>query len=187
MPDETIGKRIRRMYEAKGLKRYGFAKRLGVAYTTVNNWERDENPATPELETLKRVADLLGCAVSDLTGPGSQSASAPVASEPETHPDTEHLPTIVVEFLSSGQGGHVTPDERAALASYVTRGAAFKGGFTLEKLGAFLRALRAGDTTAPSEPRRDEVEAKRKEQDEALKAKGLRKFGATAPAGPKKR
>ncbi len=61
----TLGRRIWACRLAAGIRtRKLFAERMGVAFTTADNWERFN--AVPELETLGRIADLVGVSVEDL-------------------------------------------------------------------------------------------------------------------------
>jgi transcriptional regulator with XRE-family HTH domain len=57
--DEEIGARIRRERVARGWTHEELAARMGVNWRTVHRWQAGQLPA---LETLKRLADVLGVA-----------------------------------------------------------------------------------------------------------------------------
>lgn len=62
---ESIHKRIRRLREAKGLSQQALAKLSGVAYQSVQEWEREGGTA-PSRKRQQAVANALGVGVSEL-------------------------------------------------------------------------------------------------------------------------
>lgn len=59
-----IGTRIKRIRMDKQLSQKAVAKTLGIPYSTYSNYEN--NNREPNLETLKRIADVLGVSISYL-------------------------------------------------------------------------------------------------------------------------
>jgi transcriptional regulator with XRE-family HTH domain len=77
----TLGRRIWACRLAAGIKtRKLFAERMGVAFTTADNWERFNS--VPELETLERIADLVGVSLEDLRRGKNVDASLAVPEPP---------------------------------------------------------------------------------------------------------
>lgn len=74
---ETIGARIREAYEAAGLNRHQLHLRTGLAYTTIDAWERGER--VPEMASIIRVAEVTGFTPSDILG---EQATAPESGTP---------------------------------------------------------------------------------------------------------
>lgn len=61
---DTTGTRIKTARKAVGMTQIELASKLGISYVGVSQWERDLRH--PKYETLKRIADALGCAVTSL-------------------------------------------------------------------------------------------------------------------------
>ena len=97
----TTGERIRAGYLARGLNRSQLQRALGVAYTTILAWERDES--TPSGENLHALSVLLGVSTSYLMG----------EDDTVTEPQFEAWG----EFLHTPMGQNMTPAERRMLAS----------------------------------------------------------------------
>lgn len=68
----TTGERIRAARKAAGLTQLQVTERLGAGSVTVTQWER--NKREPKISTLKRIAEAIGCPLSDLTGETSAGA-----------------------------------------------------------------------------------------------------------------
>lgn len=98
-----LGKKIRRYRSELGLTQAELAKKLGLTYSSVSQWESGR--ATPRTPVLKQIADLFGTTVSDLMGEPADG-EAPVPSQYVT------LPVLV-----AGHAGEFTdefgPDEVA--------------------------------------------------------------------------
>jgi transcriptional regulator with XRE-family HTH domain len=70
-PPETVGQRIKRFREERGLTASELAERAGVAKSYLSTLEHDEDGKSarrPSADTLYRIADVLGVAMSDLLG-----------------------------------------------------------------------------------------------------------------------
>lgn len=68
---DHVGLRIRAAYEAAGYNRHSFANALGVAYTTLDSWEKDpgtKGAKAPKLKNVERVAKFLKLPMHVLTG-----------------------------------------------------------------------------------------------------------------------
>jgi transcriptional regulator with XRE-family HTH domain len=68
---ETIGQRIRRFREERDLTPSALAEKAGVAKSYLSALEHDEDRANqrrPSADTLYRIAEALGVAMSDLLG-----------------------------------------------------------------------------------------------------------------------
>ena len=63
---EAIGKRIAELREAKGWTARQLARKSDLADITVLAIE--DGTANPTIKTLEKIAEALGCAVSDLVG-----------------------------------------------------------------------------------------------------------------------
>jgi transcriptional regulator with XRE-family HTH domain len=68
---ETVGQRIRKFREERGLTPSALADKAGVARSYLSALENDEsavNHRRPSADTLYRLAEVLGVAMSDLLG-----------------------------------------------------------------------------------------------------------------------
>lgn len=59
----TIGESIKSARKAAGLTQKELAQRLGLSFQSIAQWENDLRK--PKIETLKKIADALGCTISD--------------------------------------------------------------------------------------------------------------------------
>lgn len=62
----SLGARIRRYREARGLHQTELAALLGVRASSVCDWERGHT--TPKIERLPALANALGCEITTLLG-----------------------------------------------------------------------------------------------------------------------
>ena len=60
----TQGERIKAARKAAGLTQEELAKRLGVPFQSISQWERDKR--LPKYETLEKIAAAIGCDIMDL-------------------------------------------------------------------------------------------------------------------------
>lgn len=97
----TVGERIRAAYLAKGMTRAALMRALGVAYTTIYAWERDES--LPTTDNLRALSVVTGVPTSVLLG--------------ETEPMTEADYGEWGRFLSTPEGKGMHRHERVALGS----------------------------------------------------------------------
>jgi len=100
----TVGQRIRAAYLHRGLNRSQLQRALGVAYTTILSWERDE--AVPNTENLNGLSVLLGVTTSWILGEPEGGA---VVTEPQYR--------AWGLFLQSAEGKGMSQEERETLGS----------------------------------------------------------------------
>lgn len=58
--------RLKQLRESKGLSQYAFAQKMGVAQSTVGNWESGKRE--PNYSTLQKLADYFGVSTDYLLG-----------------------------------------------------------------------------------------------------------------------
>ena len=106
----TIGQRIKEARENAGMTQAELAKKLGIPYQSIGQWERDVR--NPKKETLQRIADALGVNILELRDPTIQE-SIIMTLKPALNPTEKpsHLETVIAEVLreatsdeSSGRG-----------------------------------------------------------------------------------
>jgi transcriptional regulator with XRE-family HTH domain len=97
----TFGERVVAAYTAAGLNRSQLQQKLGVAYTTILAWERDES--TPTVENLESLSVVVGVPSSVLRG--------------EAEPMTEADYVEWGRFLETSEGRSMARGERVALGS----------------------------------------------------------------------
>ena len=91
---QSFGKRLAAARNAQGLTQEDLARVLDVARNTISSWERDRT--LPDVETLRRISDVLKC---DLMAPETAdipqagSPVAPDAVEPAGEPRPEDVGT----------------------------------------------------------------------------------------------
>ena len=66
-----IGDTMKAMRLKKGLSQKEMAQTLGIAYTTYSNYEN--NNRTPDMNTLKKIADVLCININDFFVPGTDN------------------------------------------------------------------------------------------------------------------
>lgn len=64
----NLSESLKLLREQKGLSKAEFARLLDVKYTTYNNYELDSQAKEPRLETLVKMADILGVSLDELLG-----------------------------------------------------------------------------------------------------------------------
>src|SRR3569833_2131411 len=62
--DNSIGKRIRRYREARGWSQKELSEKTGLSQSAISKFETDE--LTPAMDTIQKIADVLGVGLSDL-------------------------------------------------------------------------------------------------------------------------
>jgi transcriptional regulator with XRE-family HTH domain len=77
---ETMGTRLRRLRQEKGMSQPQLAAAAGVPVGTLRNWEQDRR--VPLLDTAARVAGALGISLDVLAG----AIGGPPGEEPEPTP-----------------------------------------------------------------------------------------------------
>ncbi len=123
----TLGARVIEAYEGAGFNRHSLSKALGVAYTTIYAWERNESP--PSLENLRRLSVLTGVPASTLL---DEEGAV-------TRPQYEAWG----RFLRSELGRGMSDDERNTLGSiHFTDGEPSQ-----ERFVSLLMALRSTKST----------------------------------------
>ena len=66
------GERIKRAREKAGMTQQQLADAMHVNFTVISQYEHDRR--NPKIETLKRIADAIGCSVYELMDPDTRSA-----------------------------------------------------------------------------------------------------------------
>jgi transcriptional regulator with XRE-family HTH domain len=64
--EETMGERLQRIRQGKGLSQSQLARAAGVPVASLRNWERDRRELL--LKTAARLADALGVTLDELAG-----------------------------------------------------------------------------------------------------------------------
>lgn len=60
----TLGQRIKKLRNEKGLTQKDLASQMNVAFQTISKWEADTNE--PDIATLKQLAKIFECSIDDL-------------------------------------------------------------------------------------------------------------------------
>lgn len=118
------------------MNRSQFQRAMGVAYSTILNWERGRT--RPNADHLELISRVTGVAVDDLLREERRDA-------PSTDP-------ALKEFLGLPVGETVTPHERSTLESVVFHGMTP----TIATYHAFLVGLRMAEGTKPTKRRRSQ-------------------------------
>ena len=100
----SIGLRIKRLREARGLTQEGLAEHSGISSRSVSNIERGMN--FPSFESLISFVGILKCNLSDiLDAPAKGAAGTRVDSEAKLSAIIKSLPNdkieIAIKFMSS--------------------------------------------------------------------------------------
>lgn len=94
----TTGQRIKAAREKAGMTQADLAKKLGIPYQSIGQWERDIR--NPKKETLQRIAAALGVSILELRDPTLKEAinmSIETALKPSEMPS--HLETVIAEYI----------------------------------------------------------------------------------------
>ena len=91
MAKETLGTRLRRLREEKGISRAEFAKRVGASPASVWNWE---SGTLPRGRALTAMASLLGTSEDFLTSGGNGSAPTGRRNQSEVSKDGSSSATV---------------------------------------------------------------------------------------------
>lgn len=75
---ETFGQRLSRLRKEKGLTQEDIASKITISPQAVSKWENGNSE--PDLDTLDKLADILGCSVDELLG---REGNASVGAEKE--------------------------------------------------------------------------------------------------------
>ena len=103
-PQETIGQRIKRFREETGMSASELASVTGIAKSYLSALENseDEGKRRPGAETLYRIAEALGVAMSDLLGKPILTAARSARPESlEEFARQRDLPEADVEMLAT--------------------------------------------------------------------------------------
>ena len=87
----TTGERIKAARKNAGMTQAELADKLGIPYQSIGQWER--NQRNPKLETLRKIAAVLGCEITGLLDPAEYSFKIISA------PDTDLLQQMVREVV----------------------------------------------------------------------------------------
>jgi transcriptional regulator with XRE-family HTH domain len=101
---DTIGQRIKRFREERGLTPSELADQAEVARSYLSTLERDDegtNVRRPSADTLYRIAEILGVAMSDLLGKSIiTTAQTPRSPSLIEFAESRNLPEADVEMLA---------------------------------------------------------------------------------------
>ena len=136
MTSPPSGAAIRAAYRHAGMNRSQFQRAMGVAYSTILNWERGRT--RPNADHLELISRVTGVAIDDLLREDRRDSPIP---DP-----------VLQEFLGLPVGRTVTPHERSTLESVVFHGMTP----TLATYHAFLVGLRMAEDAKPTKRRRSE-------------------------------
>lgn len=101
---------IRAAYVRAGMNRSQFQRAIGVAYSTILNWERGRT--RPNAHHLQLISQVTGTPVSRLLGTVERTAEP---AEPPSYPS-------LGQFLASPLGARLTDSERRTLEGIVFHG-----------------------------------------------------------------
>lgn len=87
MTDETFGKRLQRIREAKGMSQPQLAKAAAVAVGSLRNWEQGRRE--PSVTVAAQLAEGLGVTLDELAG---KAARPPATAEQPAAPAAEEKP-----------------------------------------------------------------------------------------------
>ena len=76
----TLGQKIKKLRNDKGLTQKDLADQVHVTFQTVSKWENDENE--PDVSTLRELAKLFGCSLDYLLSEEETPSGAVVLEEP---------------------------------------------------------------------------------------------------------
>ena len=120
-----LGAKIRDSYQAAGLNRHSFARKIGASYSTVTRWEAGD--AEPRHAYLQKIADVCNIPVGSLMDEESPVEESQMAEE-------------FREWLSMDAPDDLTDDERDTLASIRFRGPHPGSGWYTFALGTWRAA-----------------------------------------------
>lgn len=95
----TYGQRIRAARKKAGMTQTELAKKLGIPYQSIGQWEKDRRK--PKLETLQRIAEALGVPILDLLGVDKGRDDADLKKKGA---EEMTIDTAKVEILMAAQG-----------------------------------------------------------------------------------
>ncbi len=104
----TLGSRIRRLREEKGLTQVEMARLLSIRHSTVSQWETGKR--TPDYATLRRLAEFFGVPLSHLLdedqplgGAARAGAPPPADMPPNVWPVLDWRPVAVYGRIPAGR------------------------------------------------------------------------------------
>src|SRR5579863_10424807 len=103
-PPESIGKRIQRLREEKGMTLSGVAAQAGISKGYLWSMESGTTVSRPSATTLYNIAKALGVPMADpLDRPGLIVNMTEVPAELRRFAQEDHLPETDVRMLAGGQ------------------------------------------------------------------------------------
>lgn len=122
--------RLKELRESKGLSQYAFAKKIGVAQSTVGGWEAGKRE--PNFEMVQKIADYFGVTADYLIGrtsekkPTNQSIEEITLTE-EDQADISRDFERIKERLENADGlmldgDELTPEARESILSSIRTG-----------------------------------------------------------------
>lgn len=117
MRPQPISKRIKDLREKRGLTRSQLAKRVGVTFAGVYNWEEEDRQ--PRMDTLTRLAEVLGVTTHFLmTGSEEGAHEEPVKKRKNT------VDSVLEQAQQDFAAAMGLPAERVRVTVEVIRGPA---------------------------------------------------------------
>lgn len=95
--------RLKELREEMGISQYEFARRLGVAQSTVGGWESGKRE--PSFDTLKKIAEFFNTSVDYLLGRTNQRNPNKPELPPEFKTPEEAAKFILEQNVIMGYGG----------------------------------------------------------------------------------
>jgi len=99
----TRGQRIKAARKNVGLTQRELSEKLGIAYQTLAQWENDLR--NPKYETLRRIADALGCDWLELVTPeeGAQEILEHIHTKAKAETPIERVTRDMAQMTNEGQ------------------------------------------------------------------------------------
>lgn len=92
----TLGQRIKKLRNEKGLTQKDLADQVHVTFQTISKWEKDENE--PDVTTLRELAKLFGCSMDYLLNEEESHSlyKASVEEKPAPAPVEQVVKTVII-------------------------------------------------------------------------------------------
>lgn len=115
----TIGERIYYCRTENHMTQKELGEKTGIASATIGKYER--GVLNPKISTLRKIADALGCDVSDLdnslSGPVDNSAVAAVVEAVNSMVGHNSAVSAALEAVSQNENSSLTPELKAKILS----------------------------------------------------------------------
>lgn len=125
---------IREYRQGMGLSQAALAEQLGTPQTSVSRWER--GIVSPGTETLRKLADVFGCRMDDITSPPRTITAGDVDGE---LPPDDRRRAIKMQQAAEYSGLRDAPDVAAMLARIPSD---WWGTYTAQHIGDVLSLIK---------------------------------------------